>query len=160
MFCDKWYTVANPLNRTPICPPDGDQTITVQQVPESGTFAVTAASPNTTDDASLWSNVINTATGDPVTVVNPDQFWVNDPIPGLAIDPDGTITADEEGTFTGQFWLASEGVWGSDQTVTFEVPSEAEDNWPFGKEITPSIPVTWTWGSRHPKTGMRVRIFK
>lgn len=142
--------------------PDGNQTITLQQVPESGTFAVTAASPNTTDDASLWTGLIDTATSDPITIVDGDQAWVKNPnsLTNLAIAPDGTITADETGDFVVQIWLASEGVWGSDQTVTFEVPSGAEDNWPFGKAITPSIPVTWTWGSRHPKTGMRVRIFK
>lgn len=99
-------------------------TITVAQEAEPNTFAVTAASPNTTDDASLWTGLVDTVTGDPITIVNGDQAWVKNPnnLTNLAVSADGTITADEEGDFVVQIWLASEGVWGSDQTVTFEVP--------------------------------------
>lgn len=34
------------------------------------------------------------------------------------------------------------------------------DDWPFSKGISYAAPKTWTWGKRHPKTGMRVRIYK
>lgn len=55
------------------------------------------------------------------------------------------------------------GTWQSEITVTDGVTPPVEppsDNWPFGKGIVPSAPVNWSWGKRHPKTGMRTRIHK
>lgn len=100
-------------------------TLTVQQVAGAGEVAVTAASPNTTDDASLWANLVDTGTGDPITIVGGDQALLKDvnTLGNLTATPAGEISADTEGDFVVQIWLALEGVWGSDQTVTFSEPA-------------------------------------
>lgn len=97
-------------------------TIEVEQEAEPGTFAVTAINPNITDDASLWTGLIDTVTSDPITIVAGDQAWVKNPnnLTNLAVAPDGEITADVTGDFVVQIWLQSDEVWGADQTVTFE----------------------------------------
>lgn len=97
--------------------------VVVSAAESTGDYIITASNPNTTDDASLWTGLVDTATGDPITIVDGDKAKILTSLPGLVIDPDGTITADETGDFVVQIWLASEGVWGGDQTVTFTVPS-------------------------------------
>lgn len=41
-----------------------------------------------------------------------------------------------------------------------QAPDPGSDDWPFSKGIRWAAPKTWTFGKRHPKTGMRVRIYK
>lgn len=114
-------------------------TLTVQQVAGTDEYAVTAASPNTTDDASLWTGLVDTGTGDPITIVNGDQALlkdnVGDGLGNLAATPAGEISADTEGDFTVQIWLASEEVWGSDQTVTFTAPGTTIPTTPGGSAV-------------------------
>lgn len=125
----------NPYNQdltATLLSPDGNATITVQQVPAADELAVTAADPNTTDEDSFWSGLIDTITGDPVTIVDGDQALAYDfaDLEGenvsFGIDPTGNITAEFTGTFKAIIRLASEGTWGSEQTVSFAVPGDPE----------------------------------
>lgn len=55
------------------------------------------------------------------------------------------------------------GTWQSEITVTDGVTPPVdppEDDWPYGLGIRPTAPKTWLWGKRHPKTGMRTRLYK
>lgn len=139
-------------------------TLTVQQVAGTDEYAVTAASPNTTDDASLWTGLVDTGTGDPITIVNGDQALlkdnVGDGLGNLTATPAGEISADTEGDFTVQIWLASEGVWGSDQTVTFAEADEAAPviesvDVPADDTYTPSETLSFTvnWDESVSVTG-------
>lgn len=121
----------------------GSDSVIVQQVPDVDEFVVTASQPNTSDDASFWSGLIDTASGDPVTIVDGDQALVKNPnsLPNLSISPTGVIYADQTGDFVTQIWLLSEQVWGVDQTVTF---AEAA---PAGSISVGSISVTTTTAS-------------
>ena len=99
-------------------------TLTVQQVAGANEDAVTAANPNTVDEASLWTGLVDTSTGNPITIVDGDQALLKDvnALGNLTATPAGKISANTEGNFVVQIRLASEGIWGSDQTVTFSEP--------------------------------------
>lgn len=43
---------------------------------------------------------------------------------------------------------------------TTDVVQVTQDNWPFHKAVKCFATENWTWGKRHPKTGMRVRVYK
>lgn len=98
--------------------------LTVQQVAGANEDAVTAANPNTVDEASLWTGLVDTSTGNPITIVDGDQALLKDvnALGNLTATPAGEISANTEGNFVVQIRLASEGIWGSDQTVTFSEP--------------------------------------
>lgn len=106
---------------------DGSTTQQIQQVVADGEFAVTAESPNITDEESLWTGLVDTATGDPVTIVNGDQALLKDVnnLGSLVCTPSGVISANNEGEFLAQIRLASSGVWGTNQTVTFSETAPA-----------------------------------
>lgn len=109
---------------------DGTDTHVVQQVAGTKEFAVEALNPNTTDAASLWTGLVDTATGNPITIVDGDQALMKDNVGtglgNLSSTQEGVISADTEGDFVVQIRLASEGTWGADQTVTFAQATIAE----------------------------------
>jgi hypothetical protein len=65
----------------------------------------------------------------------------------------GTTTA------TYKYFVPESGATGTWQ-AEITVGAGTSDNWPFGKGIRPKAVKNWTWGKRHPKTGMRVRVYE
>jgi hypothetical protein len=79
----------------------------------------------------------------------------------------GTGSVDDETigqytiTYPGAGVVDTAGNVADDATRTVNVVAAPDpDEWPFGKGIKPAATQNWTWGGRHPSTGMRVRIFK
>ena len=61
-------------------------------------------------------------------------------------------------TYPGAGIVDTAGNVADDATRTVNVV--AEDAYPYSKGIKYAATKTWEWGKRHPKTGMRVRMFK
>ena len=76
----------------------------------------------------------------------------------------GTGSVDDETigqytiTYPGAGVVDTAGNVADDATRTVNVV--AEDAYPYSKGIKYAATKTWEWGKRHPKTGMRVRMFK
>lgn len=74
----------------------------------------------------------------------------------------GSVDANTVGQYTitypGAGVVDSSGNVANDATRTVNVV--AEDPWPFSKGIRHAATTNWTWGKRHPKTGMRTRVYK
>lgn len=141
-------------------------TSTVELAADSATGGyVDVVDPNTTSE-SAFAYQVEDASSNPVATG--DQFeWCYTGLAGdvtsMTVGADTIPTdLDQEGNVEGRFWDATDSTWGEWYTFTAAVlvVDPPNDNWLFGKGIRPTAANNWSWGKRHPKTGMRVRVYE
>jgi hypothetical protein len=104
-----------------------------------------------------YTLVVGETYADPGATASDDQDGSLGSVTGTGSVDDETI-GQYTITYPGAGIVDTAGNVADDATRTVNVV--AEDAYPFSKGIKPAANQNWTWGKRHPLTGMRVRIYK